>query len=269
MKKYSYLLAALALAPALTFTSCSDEEIDIQTVVEPNYTTMTFEGSNWDALIDPVEYGGAMLYGTSGLGYADDETVYNWTDSTTWLHSHINEGNWGTAFFSGGAAVSNYHCDIADGGYLHQLSIPTGLAAHSGNNFLVVTGYDNEPYGDTRATFSFADGKSHTLNGLWVTATSYFIHELQVGEYTAAATADTYVDLVFYGYNAAGEQTDTVKTRLQDGTTPLTAWRHVSLTKLGAVTTVKVGFEGSEDQYGQYGLNTPAYVAVDDIEVRK
>ena len=55
MKKYFYLLA-LVCATSF-FTACSDDDDDNT----PKYETITFEGSNWNALIDNPQYGGKML----------------------------------------------------------------------------------------------------------------------------------------------------------------------------------------------------------------
>ena len=84
MKKYFYLLA-LVCATSF-FTACSDDDDDNT----PKYETITFEGSNWNALIDNAQYGGKMLYGESGSGFTEDNGVYEWTDATTSLHSKIN-----------------------------------------------------------------------------------------------------------------------------------------------------------------------------------
>lgn len=234
-----------------------------------DYTTVSFDGDDWDALVDSKEYGGPLLYGESGYGFGDEETPYYWMDETTTLYSTINAGSYGTAFWAGGAAVSNYHCAIADGGYTTQLSIPTDMAAHSGDNFLVVYGY-KDTYNDSRAKFEFADGTARKVRGLWVTPTSYFLHSTTLGDgYNSAATESTYVYVTFEGFDAEGNSTGTVKRRLQNGTTPLAKWAYVDLTPLGKVVSLKVSFDASEDQYGSYGLNTPGYVAIDDIEVCK
>lgn len=265
MKKYFFF--ALALVSATLFVSCSDDD---PVAPEDLYSTVTFEGTTWDALIDSPENGGKLLYGASGYGYAEGETVYAWTDSETSLHSTLNAGAYGTAYWAGGAAVSNYSCDVANGSFTTQLSIPTGTGAHSGKNFLVVTGYSDETGVDTRAVLSFADGKLRQLRGLWVLPTSYFLHSMTVGDgYNATATADTFVDVTFEGFDASGNSTGLATQRLQNGTTPLTAWTYVDLKKLGKVASLKVNFVASADQYGSYGLNTPAYVAIDDIEVVK
>lgn len=235
-------------------------------------TTLNFDDDKWTALIDSKEYGGSLLYGASGDGFSADESVYEWTDDDTQLHSKINEGSWGTAFWMGGVAVSNYHCDIAAGIYTKQLSIPTELNAHSGNNFLVANGYnDGNAAGmsDTRPVIDFKDGKARMIKGLWATNTSYFLNALQNGSGTAAATADTYVDAVFEGFDSTGKSTGTVKLRIQDGTTSLTEWKYVDLSSLGKICSLKINYLASDDQSNSYGLTAPAYIAIDDIEIYK
>lgn len=239
-----------------------------------DYTTISFDGDDWDALIDSKEYGGPLLYGESGSGFGSDETPYYWMDEATTLYSTVNAGDYGTAFWAGGTAVSNYHCAIADGGYTTQLSIPTDMAAHSGDNFLVAYGYFSPDAGayafDSRAKIEFADGTARKVRGLWVTPTSYFLNSTTLGDgYNSPATESTYVYVTFEGFDTEGNSTGTVKRRLQNGTTPLAKWAYVDLTPLGKVVSFKINFDASEDQIGSYGLNTPAYVAIDDIEVCK
>lgn len=233
------------------------------------YNTIDFEGDKWNALIDSPEYGGKLLYG-DGYGFTTDEGVYEWTDETTSLHSKINDA-WGSwCYWSGGAAVSNYHCDIANGSSNTQLSIPTGLDAHSGNNFLVTYGYsDGNAYGtDSRAIFNFKDGKARKFKGLYITNNSYFLHSLTMGDaYNSPATDDTFIDAIFEGFDANGISQGKVSYRIQDGKRALTSWAYVDLSSLGAVSTLKINFEFSEDQGGVYGFNAPAYLAIDDVEI--
>ena len=135
MKKYFYMLALVCATGFLA--SCSEDDGP----EEPNYETVDFEGEYWNAQIDTKQYGGKLLYGESGMGYEEDNGVYEWTDATTKLHSKLNESYDSWAYWNGGVAVSNYTCNIADGGPNTQLSLPTGMAAHSGNNFVVAYGY--------------------------------------------------------------------------------------------------------------------------------
>ena len=45
-------------------------------------------------------------------------------------------------------------------------------------------------------------------------------------------------------------------------------WTWFDLSALGKVSSVKFNFSVSDDQKGAYGVNTPTYVAIDDIAVR-
>lgn len=240
-------------------------------VKEAPYYMIDFEGSKWSALIDTPEYGGPLLYG-KGEGFPTDEGVYEWTDEVTSLHSKLNNA-WGSwAYWSGGAAVSNYHCDIANGGPNTQLSLPTETPAHSGDNFIVTYGYsDGSKFAtDSRPVFDFQDGVARQVKGLWITNNSYFLHSLTQGDsFNQSATDDTFIDVTFEGFDAAGISQGMVKYRIQDGKKALTDWAYVDLSSLGKINTLKINYEFSKDQDNGYGFAAPAYLVIDDIEIYK
>lgn len=240
-------------------------------VKEAPYYMIDFEGSKWSALIDTPEYGGPLLYG-KGEGFPTDEGVYEWTDEVTSLHSKLNNA-WGSwAYWSGGAAVSNYHCDIANGGLNTQLSLPTETPAHSGDNFIVTYGYsDGSKFAtDSRPVFDFQDGVARQVKGLWITNNSYFLHSLTQGDsFNQSATDDTFIDVTFEGFDAAGISQGMVKYRIQDGKKALTDWAYVDLSSLGKINTLKINYEFSKDQDNGYGFAAPAYLVIDDIEIYK
>ena len=240
-------------------------------VKEAPYYMIDFEGSKWSALIDTPEYGGPLLYG-KGQGFPTDEGVYEWTDEVTSLHSKLNNA-WGSwAYWLGGAAVSNYHCDIANGGPNTQLSLPTETPAHSGDNFIVTYGYsDGSQFAtDSRPVFDFQDGVARQVKGLWITNNSYFLHSLTQGDsFNQSATDDTFIDVTFEGFDAAGISQGMVKYRIQDGKKALTDWAYVDLSSLGKINTLKINYEFSKDQDNGYGFAAPAYLVIDDIEIYK
>lgn len=241
-------------------------------VKEAPYYTIDFEGSKWSALIDTPEYGGPLLYGADGGGFYTDEGVYEWTDEVTSLHSKLNNAYGSWAYWSGGAAVSNYHCDIANGGSNTQLSLPTETPAHSGDNFIVTYGYsDGSQFAtDSRPVFDFQDGVARQVKGLWITNNSYFLHSLTQGDgFNQSATDDTFIDVTFEGFDAAGISQGMVKYRIQDGKKALTDWAYVDLSSLGKINTLKINYEFSKDQDNGYGFAAPAYLVIDDIEIYK
>lgn len=241
-------------------------------VKEAPYCTIDFEGSKWSALIDTPEYGGPLLYGADGGGFYTDEGVYEWTDEATSLHSKLNNAYGSWAYWSGGAAVSNYHCDIANGSSNTQLSLPTETPAHSGDNFIVTYGYsDGSQFAtDSRPVFDFQDGVARQVKGLWITNNSYFLHSLTQGDgFNQSATDDTFIDVTFEGFDAAGISQGMVKYRIQDGKKALTDWAYVDLSSLGKINTLKINYEFSKDQDNGYGFAAPAYLVIDDIEIYK
>lgn len=239
-------------------------------VKEAPYYTIDFEGSKWSALIDSPESSGKLLYGEGGMGFNTDDGVYEWTDAVTSLHSKLNgSADYGYAFWSGGVAVSNYHCDIADGGVSHQLSLPTETNAHSGDNFVVAYGYNDGGW-DSCPILDFNDGKSRQIKGMWIANTAYFLNSEAFGDtYNQAATDATFIDVTFEGFDAAGISQGKVKYRIQDGKKSLTGWAYVDLFSLGKINSLKINYEFSDDQKNNSGFTAPGYIAIDDIEIYK
>lgn len=267
MKKYFYPLAVACAA--VLFTACSNDDDNKNDENLPTYDVVTFEGTSWDALIDNPQYGGKLLYGEDGNGFKTDKDVYEWTDPATSLHSKINSSNGTWAYYNGGAAVSNYTYNVSNStDYNYQLSIPTGLKAYSGNNFIMLTGYSSS-YGDNRPVLDFKDGKARKVLGLYYTASAYFNSAVKYGIYCANATSTTSIKVVFEGFDSAGKSTGTVSYSLQNGTTSMTDWQYADLSKLGVINSLKVGYEYSNDMTNKYGYTAPAYVAVDDIRIEK
>lgn len=256
-----------------------------------NLAVLTFEDADyrggasvddyWSSLIDAPQYGGSLLYGESGTGAYTEEQAYGWYDKdNTFLSSTLNN-SWGAwAYWNGGIAVSDYVGSELDGvTFAEQLTV-FGQAAETGrghgghaasDHFAVINGCDNTPYGgtDSRALLAFGDGRARVIDHAYVAPTTYFLSNMvNGGAYCSAATKDTFVDLVAYGYDADGTNIATARLRLVDGTHHVSAWTWMDLSVLGKVHSVRFGFSVSADQVGVYGINTPAYVAIDDIAVR-
>lgn len=231
---------------------------------------------DWSSLIDQKQYGGTLLYGESGMGTTEEGKAYGWYDKKhTELRCFVNH-SWGSwAYWNGGAAISNYSADISVGGYETQLAIPysvQGTSGHAGSeNFCVCYGYeDTSGFGsDARPIFTFGDGEERVIEYAYINNTAYFLHSVTQGDgFNNAAGSDTFIDLVAQGFDSNGEPTGEVTLRLVGDGKYITEWTKMDLTNLGPIATLKFDFRASEDQMGDYGLNTPAYFAIDDIAVR-
>ena len=221
--------------------------------------------SKWSDLIDDKQYGGKLLYGNS-----IDTNDYTWYDqnNTELTHSFFN------VYWAGGHAISNYvNASFEGKSYDSQLEIP--IAAHSGSNFVVHYGYldgynSTLGYGAAIQKIEFADGVERVVESMYVTNTNYFLNSVTYGDgFNAAANASTWINLVIFGYNSEGEEVGKISVPLvATGKQILMEWKRVDLTSLGKVFALGFNFEASADQCGDWGLNTPAYFAYDDVVVR-
>ena len=217
--------------------------------------------SKWSDLIDSAQYGGGLLYQS---GY------YTWSD----LNNTNLEHSFTTPYWAGGHAISNYVDPSYEGkGYTKQLEIP--IAAHSGRNFVVHYGYldgynSTLGYGAAIQKIEFADGVERVVESMYVTNTNYFLNSVTYGDgFNAAAVESTWINLVIFGYDLNGNEVGKISVPLvATGKQILMEWKRVDLTSLGKVFALGFNFEASADQCGDWGLNTPAYFAYDDVVVR-
>ncbi len=217
-------------------------------------------GNDWSSLIDDAEYNGTLLYG-------DGKDTYMWYDEgnteLAW------DGLQGVEFWSGGAAISNYYeADLSQADYTRQLSVPL---AQSDNQFAVVFSFENMngyPSWANCTPFYFSDGKARVIESVDVINTAYVLNSLTNGDgFAPAATDESQFVVHFEGTHEDGT-TSEVTFLLADGRNFVTDWTSVDLTPLGKVKSLRTYVTGSSDLEGDYGLNTPGYVALDNIKVR-
>ena len=255
-----------------------------------NLRVLTFEDEDyvgeqtgyWSSLVDDRQYGGKLLYGESGTGVYSEAEAYRWYDEgNTFLSSMLNN-SWGSwAYWNGGIAVSDYvDSNLDNVPYTDQLAVfrkgaEAGRAegGHGASDrFAVINGVDNTFASggtDTRAVLAFGDGQARTIDHAYVAPTTYFLSNIVNGSsFCTAATEETFVDLLAEGFDTQGQKTGTATLRLVDGLHHVQGWTWFDLSALGKVSSVKFNFSVSDDQKGAYGVNTPTYVAIDDIAVR-
>ena len=293
MKKKTQLLSLLlVLTMLLAFVPASAQAVD-----ETPYDlrVLTFEdadykgganfagGSDWTSLIDDPQYGGPLLYGSSGAGVTTESEAYKWTDENNTMLSHVFPYNYNAyCYWGGGHAISNYGTgDIADyGGFQTQLTVykkgvsgltRTGTGHNGSNNFAVHYGYiDGSAYNKTEVlpAFSFTDGVERVVDHMYITNTTYALNCYIDGNgLTAKIGDDDWVKVVAIGYDANGEKTGETGIYLCNGPDNIVMdWTKWDLSVLGKVHKVAFNVTGSSDN--GYGFSQPAYFAYDDVAVR-
>ena len=252
----------MALCLAAMLVSAQSYEVKTLTFEDADYrgSGNVVGEMNWSSLIDDAEYNGTLLYG-------DGKDTYMWYDEgnteLAW------DGLQGVEFWSGGAAISNYYLDdLSQADYTRQLSIPL---AQSDNQFVVVFNSVNlqgYPSFTNCTPFYFSDDKARVIESVDVINTAYVLNSLTNGDgFAPAATDESQFVVHFEGTHADGT-TSEVTFLLADGRNFVTDWTSVDLTPLGKVKSLRTYVTGSSDLEGDYGLNTPGYVALDNIKVR-
>lgn len=274
MKKIFRLLPFALLGLALA--ACNDDD-DNTPAPEPEFRVLTFEDADykgtdnggkgfadWSSLIDE-QYEGALLYPTT------KDWLYNWNDEeNTFLASELTNNYGDYKFWGGGHAISNYtDADPAHGDSDHQLAIPVASGHNGSKNFCVHNGHVEA--GDTFSVLPsiyFKDGIERIVDHMWVMNTTYTLNIMKNGD-TFGSTpfgAEDFLKIIAIGFDLQGKETGRSTFDLANGTDFVIEWTKWELASLGKVAKIAFNIEGS--QVGEYGLNTPAYFAYDDVAVR-
>ena len=164
-------------------------------------------------------------------------------------------------------AYSN-QTDLTTPGYGNPYSayaVPDGGGVAGSANFAVA---NNSYRGESQVVFP----ESVQVLGMYVTNTTYAYRAVVDGNDGAGFVkgpfqADDWFRLEIFGYDAQGQQSGPVEFYLadyrDDGVLAARDWTWVDLTPLGNVERLE--FELSSTDMGPFGMNTPAYFAMDDL----
>lgn len=219
---------------------------------------------DWSSLIDNPQYGGSMLYGDF------TKSDYKWYDqNNTELCAAIDPAGEGKVYWDGGEAISNYvnaNYATENVDYLQQLAAPAGGYDGSQNFCMHFGNFDGGYYTTPRGGMWFHDGVARTIDHLYVVPAAYTLSVGILGDaYTPRAEADDWVKYVAIGTDAQGNTSETEIYVCQNGVFN-TEWQRWDLSVLGDI--VRLDFNILSSMVGDWGLQIPAYFAVDNIAVR-
>lgn len=235
------LLAALFCCSAVFFTACDDDDDD-------KIVTITFE----DAQLGEAGFINNAQYKERGYVFSNKFTTSDNGDS--WY----------------GYSVSN-KTDKETEGYLNQYSVYAGSGAKGSKQFAIAfqgAEYD-ENWNSTPVYSSFEreDGASFSPVSAYFALTTYTYLSTQKGDaYAKKFEAGDFYKVTVIGTTADGKTNEVVFDAINiDNNVAFTSWQNISLKQLGEVVKVELKFESSDT--GAYGMNTPAYIAIDNIEI--
>ena len=240
----------------------------------------------------PSMMAGPTSYGENYYSQSGSSQVKTIQDSLGIFTSEVNKNGNVVEFWNGGIALSKWNHRTNKAGtsgdwwysYLNQMSVYNTSSADSSNagaghngddNFGVVFGYTdkyNEQFGVQKPSFYF--DKPRKLVGLWICNSSYTYGVIKhgnkfgkYGEATSLEKAKGYFQVIMECWDVNGARVARSTRMLADysGANRVdldSTWSYWPINAEG-VKTVTFNFEGSDA--GDYGLNTPAYLCIDDI----
>ncbi len=182
--------------------------------------------------------------------------------------NHYEMTEWGASWY--GIAVSRCY-DTETPGYVNEFSVACGKAA-SGNNFGLGF-YDTYHVDETSCQFQFNQGSEYTISSMMLCLPTYVHLAIKDGNDGFGACrkfgdGDWY-KAIFTAYNAQGESIgskDVYLADYRDGNHYLMdTWEKVDFSDLGPLNRLTITMESTD--VGQYGMNTPSYICLDDIDI--
>lgn len=254
IKKLILICGLLAVLP---FTSCSDNEPDTTVTVNLVNAKLTYNGDG--------EWADALNTSVTGID----------CQGVTFSHS-ATASEYGT-YWSGFCAsrVSDVDDYSSDGSWLqHQYASMQGGGV-SGLGTPYIVGYWNSMEGENPESpslkIAMTDGASFTVKSVYVNNTTYAYYTMLNGSaYSKKFTDGDWTKVSFFGVTANGSIAGPVDFYLadyRDGRHSLVKdWTMVDLSALSASGELKyVYLQMSSSDSGQWGMNTPAYVALDRL----
>lgn len=195
-------------------------------------------------------------------GYLNQQPYSDALGALTFGHSYTYYEAWASESWSG-FVVSN-QTDIETPGYVNQYSVMAGKAA-GGNNFAV---FFRDAYNAANNEIAFKNGVERRFKSLAVCNATYAYLSMKEGDsFAKKFEKDDWFKLSIDAYDANNLKIDSIEVYLADFRQGkqeiLSTWKTVDLSTLGEVN--KLSFALSSSDNGIWGMNTPAYVCLDNL----
>jgi hypothetical protein len=213
-----------------------------------------------------------IVFGIAGVVNAG---IANFDDLSLSPNSYWN-GSTGTGGFTSGSAVFNNNftnwgggvtswdgwaysnkSDTTTPGYGNQYSAITGSAQSGSNYGVAYVGWNGPP--------SITLNNASVVDGIYVTNTTYAYLAMKDGQGPSNKFSDQdWFKLSITGKDESGDAIGTVNYYLADSGHIVNTWEYVDLSTLGAIKSLEFSLSSSDND-PVFGMNTPAYFAMDTV----
>jgi hypothetical protein len=181
------------------------------------------------------------------------------------------ENNYNTLFGSWDGFALSQKADVTTAGYGNQYSVFD--ISNGANNFAIYY----PPFGSD-AFASFPTGSEYIINSISICNSTYTALTMKIGDPNFAkkfggvsGNDPDWYKVTAIGYNAAGDSVKSADFYLADYRAAdnskdyiVNKWTTFNLSSLGKIN--KLTFRFSSTDNGSWGMNTPAYVCLDDLK---
>jgi len=162
--------------------------------------------------------------------------------------------------FGGGCCWSGFtysnKTDTTTLGFANQYSAITGAGVNGSANY----GVANPGFAPSRVNF----GAATFVDGAYFTNTTYAYSSMLNGDaFARQFVAGDFFTLTVTGLDNSDSIVSSLDISLADGTNLLSDWLWTDLSSLGPVYALEFSLASSD--VGAFGMNTPAYFAIDDL----
>ncbi|WP_343632249.1 DUF4465 domain-containing protein [Fluviicola sp.] len=220
------------------------------------------------------------------IQYTQAQTVVTFDDLTLAPNTHWDGSDSTGGFTSGGVYFENSYSGYWSGGFIYSSSTDVTTAGYT-NDFSAFTGTGgngSQNYAVNYGNSSIDFGSEKVLSSIQLTNTTYAAISMRDGDAFGkvfgspnnaqgnpdGTNGEDWFRLLIIGKDAQSNTTDTVVFYLADYRFATNAqdyivntWQTVDLTSLGEVQFLEFELESSD--VGSWGINTPAYFALDNI----
>lgn len=171
--------------------------------------------------------------------------------------------DWGGGFESWNGFACSNRTDTGLSGFEAQYNAISGSGAR-GSEIYAVSYVDTFAEGLPTITFV----SEQRVTGAYFTNSNYTYYSMLNGDdFAKKFTSEDWFKLTITGIDAAGGETGSVEFRLADGRNIIKDWTWVDLRELGTVK--QLTFSLSSTDVGAWGMNTPAYFCIDNINEKR
>ena len=241
-------MAAIMCGIAFTFTSCSEVEDNPVPGTTPQTVVISFENQTLGA--DGYWCGDETGTKFDNWGAEAYSCVYTESGATFTANYTPAWGSWS------GFAISNRTATTYKDMTPDQFNNAVG-GAHTGNNFAVVYTF-GESIG--------LSGNGCVVKGFYYTNDAWTVDAILNGDGMSPGKfeANDWLKCTVTGTRADGS-TASVDIMLAENGNYVKDWQWADLSSLGRVTALSFAFDGTKKN--DWGLTTPTYICVDDIQV--